>query len=447
MSKTTNYSTINKQLEKQLKSMERHRHNLESQMSMIQSARAYKLWQSMNEIKPKKKQSQGLMPPSVVKSHKSNPNKHNKLKKVAFLTDRLLTGFGVDLVVHEQAQLLCQDYDLTVFSIAIEDDFIMNSNYKICRLPIPQRFNPIAQDMISVKYILKYKDYFQDFDTFVIHTPTYHSWVPFLKRFGKVVVYYYGNSPSNNYKGLKKYRQNLLNILENYVYFPHADRIASISEYLSTMLRKKNQKKTSVIRLAGSHMLSTMNHLDQQSQLQILKDYDFNSKEKYITYIGRLDYHNNPYKNTSLLMNIAKEIGAPEKYKVLGIGFPENNIQEELYEQGVYSVANATPEELATFLSHSYLYCSPSLWEGFNLPLLEAQTLGIPVVAFNLPAHQEIVKDGTTGFLVNSKGEMILKIQLLLNDEKLRHEMSENARKHAAEFSWEKNASQFSELL
>lgn len=447
MSKPKDYSVSNIQLQRHLHTQELHLKNLQVQFSQIHSAKAYKLWQTLDGMKPSKRHRQGLMPPSIVKSLETPQRNQNKLKKVAFLTDRLLTGFGVDLVVHEQAQILCHDYDLTVFSIAIEYDFIKNSNYKICRLPIPQRFNPIAQDMISVKYILKYKDYFKDFDTFVIHTPTYHSWIPFLNKFGKVVVYYYGNSPSNNYRGLKKYRQNLLNILENYVYFPHADRIASISQYLSTKLRKMNQKKTSVIRLAGSHMLSTINQLDQQSQLQILKDYGFNSKEKYITYIGRLDYHNNPYKNTSLLMDIAKEIGAPEKCKVLGIGFPENNIQEELYEQGVYSIANATPEELATFLSHSYLYCSPSLWEGFNLPLLEAQTLGIPVVAFNLPAHREIVKDGKTGFLVNSKKEFVSKIQLLLSDEKLRNQMSENARKQAAEFSWKKNALEFSELL
>jgi glycosyltransferase involved in cell wall biosynthesis len=36
---------------------------------------------------------------------------------------------------------------------------------------------------------------------------------------------------------------------------------------------------------------------------------------------------------------------------------------------------------------------SPSLWEGFNLPVVEAQWLGRPTLAFNLGAHPEVTAD------------------------------------------------------
>lgn len=51
MSKTTDYSISTKQLEAQLKSQELHLQNLQSQLSQIQSARAYQIWQNIALLK------------------------------------------------------------------------------------------------------------------------------------------------------------------------------------------------------------------------------------------------------------------------------------------------------------------------------------------------------------------------------------------------------------
>jgi len=40
------------------------------------------------------------------------------------------------------------------------------------------------------------------------------------------------------------------------------------------------------------------------------------------------------------------------------------------------------------------LYVTASLWEGFNLPIAEAQACGKRVVAFNIGSHPEVVKNG-----------------------------------------------------
>lgn len=447
MSTSIQYSQELKHLKEELIGLNKQKAALTSDLKKIQSSRAYWLWQSLNEVKPRRSTKQRSMPPIMVKQNKISSKKSQPKKKIALLTDRLLTGFGVDLVVHEQAQLLSEKYEVTVYAIAIDPDFIRNANYNVCQVFIPQYFNPIKQDCSSIKYFLEYRNLFLNFDTFIIHTPTFHSWIPFLKKYAKTIVYYHGNSPSSNYSGLKRLRQPLLNTLENYLYFPHADKLAVISSYLTTKLASFNQKKSTVVQLAGNHTSDTLNNISANKKKLIFHSYGFSDRESYVLYIGRLDYHNNPYKNTRLLMDIAKEIGAPEKYKVLGIGFPENNIQEELHNANVYSIANASAEELATFLEQAYIYVSPSLWEGFNLPLLEAQTLGVPVVAFDLPAHREIVINEKTGFLVQDEAELISKIKYLIANKVLRDEMGRAAQEHARNFTWKKNVEEFSKIL
>ena len=40
------------------------------------------------------------------------------------------------------------------------------------------------------------------------------------------------------------------------------------------------------------------------------------------------------------------------------------------------------------------MYVTASLWEGFNLPIAEAQACGKKVVAFGIGSHPEVVKNG-----------------------------------------------------
>ena len=50
--------------------------------------------------------------------------------------------------------------------------------------------------------------------------------------------------------------------------------------------------------------------------------------------------------------------------------------------------------ELPLYYAACDVYATCSLWEGFNLPLVEAQACGKPVVAFDIGPHREVVKNG-----------------------------------------------------
>ena len=82
----------------------------------------------------------------------------------------------------------------------------------------------------------------------------------------------------------------------------------------------------------------------------------------------------------------------------------------------------------------------PSLYEGFGFPMLEAMSLGVPVVASDVPALREVAGGAAT--LVDPSDEEGLAAALggVLADDATRASVIERGRAHAATFSWDRTA-------
>jgi len=84
-----------------------------------------------------------------------------------------------------------------------------------------------------------------------------------------------------------------------------------------------------------------------------------------------------------------------------------------------------------------YAMVYPSLFEGFGLPVLEAMSLGAPVISSDVTSIPEIV--GDAGILVNPAAEEYV-FQAMLNltkDRSLRDSLRELGMRRSRQFSWE----------
>jgi len=96
--------------------------------------------------------------------------------------------------------------------------------------------------------------------------------------------------------------------------------------------------------------------------------------------------------------------------------------------------------DLPGLLRESDAFLLPSLNEGFPRVAVEALAIGCPVVATNVGGTLEIVIDGQTGIIVESKnpGQMADGLSNLLNDRALTRGLVESGKNLAGEFAIER---------
>lgn len=99
-------------------------------------------------------------------------------------------------------------------------------------------------------------------------------------------------------------------------------------------------------------------------------------------------------------------------------------------------------------LSLCDIYTHITLGEGFGLAVLEAMSIGKPIIATSVGGIPEMIEDGINGLLVKPDAEMVAeKIEKFIEDKKLARQLGENAKKIVEEkFTWKISVDNFLKL-
>ncbi|WP_298787242.1 glycosyltransferase [uncultured Campylobacter sp.] len=141
------------------------------------------------------------------------------------------------------------------------------------------------------------------------------------------------------------------------------------------------------------------------------------SEKRVVTTISRFDYQ----KNMSLAYEIAQNFkdNSDIVFLWLGDGDDRTKFESMAQKDGVNIIFTGFTDEIPAYLSATDIYLSTSRWEGLPYALIEAQSLGIPIVATNVVGNNEVVENGKSGFLFESAQQARRDIEILLNDEKI----------------------------
>lgn len=113
----------------------------------------------------------------------------------------------------------------------------------------------------------------------------------------------------------------------------------------------------------------------------------------------------------------------------------EDNIRKLHLDKHVYLMGQTN--NVASKLQDASIFALSSIFEGFPLVLLEAMSLGLPIISYECPCGpRDIISNGENGFLVpiNEENAFANKICQLIENEELRRSMGANAQERAKDF-------------
>ncbi len=92
---------------------------------------------------------------------------------------------------------------------------------------------------------------------------------------------------------------------------------------------------------------------------------------------------------------------------------------------------------------------SPSQREGFGMSVIEANSVGTPVVGWDVPGLRDSIVHNETGFLAPFPDDQALagEVGQLLNDDETWERLSQNAWKWASNHTWDQSASSFRTII
>lgn len=157
-----------------------------------------------------------------------------------------------------------------------------------------------------------------------------------------------------------------------------------------------------------------------------------NKKKPYLLFVGTLE----PRKDLGTLLKAYKQSRLHGNVDLVVIGRIGWNT---LAPEGVKYVGATSDRELANWLSNAQALVVPSTYEGFGLPIIEAFSLGCPVIASNIPVFQEVTGGLASFFEVGDPDSLEEQINLILANAPDTRELIERA----SEFDWGKTAAQY----
>jgi alpha-1,3-rhamnosyl/mannosyltransferase len=122
------------------------------------------------------------------------------------------------------------------------------------------------------------------------------------------------------------------------------------------------------------------------------------------------------------------------------------DVRDAIEQAGIASQARligvVSDEALIGWYQGAGVFAFPSLYEGFGLPVLEAMACGVPVLCSNSSSLPEVAGDAAILADPRNVEQWSVDLARLLDDPRLREELSERGRARALTFSWDRTATE-----
>jgi glycosyltransferase involved in cell wall biosynthesis len=174
--------------------------------------------------------------------------------------------------------------------------------------------------------------------------------------------------------------------------------------------------------------------------------------KNYFLFVGRLEERKNIIGIVEAFEILKKNHEISHKLILVGkFGYGGEKIRERIYgseyKSDIILTGYVSEEKKYYLLSNAEVFLFPTFYEGFGLPILEAESVGTPVITSNISSMPEVA--GDSAVLVDPKDpkEIAESIQKLISNESYKNDIIEKGFENVKRFNWEKCAREISSLF
>ncbi len=225
-----------------------------------------------------------------------------------------------------------------------------------------------------------------------------------------------------------------------------ADKIICISEQTKQDAIKffdADEKKIEVVYQGCDPIFKKQ--VSEEKKQQVMEKYDL--PQNYLLSVGAIEKRKNTKlivealhvtKNETPLLIVGKPTYYEKELRALIAKYAMND--------RVIILHNVQTDELPALYAMSNAFIYPSLFEGFGIPILEALTVGTPVITSAGSCFEETAGAHSLYTDPHNAEQLGLLIHQLLNDADLRNQMILEGKKHSLNFSDEKVATKLMDI-
>ncbi len=230
-------------------------------------------------------------------------------------------------------------------------------------------------------------------------------------------------------------------------FYNRLDLVIVPSSYKANLIKKFGLKKRPIIISNGINTSEFNPNLDYKP---FLRKFKLNTNNKKILFVGRLmkekglhvlikafSIVNSKFPNTELV--------------IMGKGYIRKELEthvKKLKLKNVIFTGFFSSDYLKQAYASSDVFVLPSYVESQGLVLLEAATMGLPLIGANTTAIPELVINGWNGYTFEpgNHEDLANKIIQTISNEKMMKKFSKNSKKLAKEHDMEKTIDKYEEI-
>lgn len=167
--------------------------------------------------------------------------------------------------------------------------------------------------------------------------------------------------------------------------------------------------------------------------------------EKFFLFLGTLDPRKNVQGLLSAFSLLPRAMRRDCPLVLAGAGGWQQHYFRSLMDQLVRDgslriVGYIDAADVPLLLKAATVFCFPSLYEGFGLPVLEAAACGTPVLSSREASLPEVIGDAACYVDANSVESIADGMMRLMNDQRRRHDLASQGFERSLQFSWDRCA-------